>query len=161
MRAMSIIHQARESPWPMLRDSGASGKHQRVRAGISMTPASGTRSSPGAPKPCKRMTRGPRPAPFPSTPPASLVFKPPSIISCMSDSVPDVQILKQGHEAVKRGLDHRLLIERHECAFFVGFYFIDDELNLLHADIVILADLQRLDHLPLQPFQHGGFRLAC
>ncbi len=78
----------------------------------------------------------------------------------MSGFLPDVQVLEQRHEAVEGGLDHRLLVERHERALLVGFHFIDNELDLFHANIVILADPQGLDHLPAQRAEHGGFRPA-
>src|SRR5690242_674347 len=139
-RAISINHQARESPQPMLIDSGPSGNIQRVPAGTFITSARTRRSSPGAPYPCRRMTVGPLPPPFPSVPPVSLAFKPPSMISRMGGLLMGVQILQQRHEAVDGGLNHGLLIERDERTLFVGFHFVDDELNLFHADIAILAD---------------------
>ena len=57
----------------------------------------------------------------------------------MSDPLSHIQILQQCDDAVERGLDHRLLVERDERALLVGFDFVDDELDLLHTDIVILC----------------------
>src|SRR5215475_2344894 len=128
-------HHARESPKPMLSEMGPSGKRNRVPFGTASTSPSGTRSAPGAPNPCRRMTTGPFPPPFPSVPPVSRVFKPPSMTSRMGRLLMGVEILKQCHDAVEGRLDHRLLVERHEGALFIGFHLVDDELNLLHADI--------------------------
>lgn len=50
-------------------------------------------------------------------------------------SLLQVQILKQGHQAIQRGFDDRLLIERYERALFVGFHFVDDVLDLLRASL--------------------------
>src|SRR5215217_5850345 len=112
----------------MFNGSGASGKSHLVPDGHSLTAvAKGTRSSPGAPKPCRRITTGPGPPPFPSVPPTILVFRPPMEVSRIGHSMSDVQILKQGHQAVERRFDDRLLIQRHECALLMGFDFIDDE----------------------------------
>src|SRR4029077_4055457 len=153
MRAMSMSHQARSSPGPKLNESGPSGKTNLVPVGTFKTSASDTRSSPGAPKPCRSMTRGPRPPPFPSVPPVTRVRRPPNCSSRMSGPLSHIQILQQRDHAVERGFDDGLLVEGDERALPVGLDLVDDVLDLLRTDFLVLAEPEGLDHLLAQPGQ--------
>ena len=68
--------RARASVGAAWRTNGAAGNAHRVPTGASITRHRGTRSSPGAPKPCKRTTRGPSPLPSRSAPPARRTSRP-------------------------------------------------------------------------------------
>src|SRR4029077_1781910 len=147
MRAMSMSHQARSSPGPKLNESGPSGKTNLVPVGTFKTSASDTRSSPGAPNPCRSRTRGPRPPPFPSVPPVTRVRSPPRCSSRMNSPLSHIQILQQRDDTIQRGLNNGLSIERHEGPLLVGIDFVDDVLDLLR----VLAEAESLDHLFAQP----------
>src|SRR6266850_914394 len=87
MRAMSISHQARASLGPKLIESRPSGNTNLVPGGTVKTSASDTRSSPGAPKPCNKMTTGPLPPPCPSVPPLIRTSNPPTLSRRMCRTV--------------------------------------------------------------------------
>src|SRR5688572_32805103 len=150
MRAISMSHQARASLGPKLNESGPSGNTNLVPAGTVTSAASDTRSFPGAPKPCRSKTRGPRPPPFPSMPPRILVRNPPICSSRMSNPSSHIQILQQGHEAIEGGFDDRLFVERNERAFLIGFDLVNDVLDLFRTNLVVFAHPQGLEHLLAQ-----------
>src|SRR6185295_3676765 len=158
MRAMSISHQARASVGPKLNESGPSGKKNLVPVGTFTTSASDTRSSPGAPKPCRSRTRGPWPPPFPSVPPVTRVRSPPMYSSRMSSPLFHIQILQQRDDAVEEGFDDGLLVERHERTLLVSLDFADDVLDLFRTNFVVLPEPESLNHLLAQPSQHRPLR---
>src|SRR5688572_1289499 len=66
-------------------ESGAAGKTKRVPCGTESTRQSETRSSPGAPNPCRSTTSGPSPPPSRSVPPTTRHVSPPSASVLISD----------------------------------------------------------------------------
>src|SRR6267143_4820174 len=123
MRAMSISHQARASLGPKLIESRPSGNTNLVPGGTVKTSASDTRSSPGAPKPCNKMTTGPLPPPCPSVPPVIRTSNPPTLSRRMCRTVhqcPPPWASQLAENLRKSALSEKLLGDDFEDGVSVG-----------------------------------------